>query len=238
GVDLAARPDDPVTAALGGRVDFVGSLPGYGNVIALTHSEHLITIYAHVAEPRVRRGDVVSRGQPIASIGAEGFVHYEVRQAKEAVDPETLIALSPSPPAGGTVDFSRSLSENEPTAERLLAGVLGSESTAAYEPPPALAARPSAEFQVSEPPPATPAENGAGGWEAFGVGAVLVGSNLLYFPTKLGYAGADALTGGFALILAHDVDVASAIWRPSLGGDYFVTEGHVRGETPLRFFAQ
>jgi peptidase M23-like protein len=240
GVDLAARPDEPVTAALAGKVDYIGDIPGYGNVIALSHSEHLITVYAHVAEPRVRQGDVVSHGQTIASIGPEGFVHYEVRESKQAVDPQTLIAFAPSPPSGGAVDFSRSLSEEEPAGGSVLAGVLGAERPHIPPPPPNPVPPPPparSETEVTETPPVAE-RNGSNGWAAFGLGAALVGSNLVYVPTKLTYAGVGALTGGFALVLAHDLGVASSIWKPTLGGDYFVTEGHVRGAAPLRFFGQ
>ena len=70
-----------------------------------------------------------------------------------------------------------------------------------------------------------------------GVGLALevLGANLFYVPAKLAYAGVGAVTGMFALVLAHDTSVAQDIWKPALGGDYVVTADHIRGDAPLRF---
>jgi len=68
--------------------------------------------------------------------------------------------------------------------------------------------------------------------------AALVGANLLYLPAKLAYAGVGVVTGAVVLLLAHDTAVAGDVWLPTLGGDYLVTERHLRGEVPLRFLGE
>ena len=82
-------------------------------------------------------------------------------------------------------------------------------------------------------PPAC-AEEGTGaqvGW-----GLATVGSNILYVPSKLVYAGVGGLTGGMAYVLtAGNRESANNIWRPSMGGTYLLTPPMVRGEEPIMF---
>jgi hypothetical protein len=89
------------------------------------------------------------------------------------------------------------------------------------------------------PPPTPVGESGAAEGQSplAGVGLALevLGANLFYVPAKLAYAGVGAVTGMFALALAHDTSVAQDVWGSALGGDYFVTADHVRGDAPLRF---
>jgi len=73
------------------------------------------------------------------------------------------------------------------------------------------------------------------GWSGVGLGAAVVGANLFYVPAKLAYAAIGGLTGAVTLILAHDTAVANKVWAPALGGDYFVTAAHLRGEESLHF---
>ncbi|MET0151293.1 MAG: hypothetical protein ABW298_01620, partial [Candidatus Binatia bacterium] len=72
-------------------------------------------------------------------------------------------------------------------------------------------------------------------WGGIAFGAALVGTNLLYVPAKLGYAALGTVIGGITLVLAHDREVAAEVWWPALGGDFFVTAAHLRGEEPIHF---
>jgi len=99
GIDLAAREGTPVIAAGNGRVVFAGRFPlsrnvgwwRYGNIVVLVHGERYLTIYAHLEEILVRRGQQVQRGEQIATVGNTGWstsphLHYEVRVAPEDGD--------------------------------------------------------------------------------------------------------------------------------------------------------
>ncbi len=67
-----------------------------------------------------------------------------------------------------------------------------------------------------------------------GLGAVLI--DLVYMPVKVVYATLGGLTGGFAFVLTGGrTDVATSIWRPSLGGTYVVTPSMLRGDEPINF---
>jgi murein DD-endopeptidase MepM/ murein hydrolase activator NlpD len=99
GIDLAAREGTPVMAAGGGRVVFAGRFPlsrnvrwwRYGNVIVITHGGRYVTIYAHLQDISVRRGQQLARGDVIGTVGNTGWstsphLHYEVRVLNEGDD--------------------------------------------------------------------------------------------------------------------------------------------------------
>jgi hypothetical protein len=70
----------------------------------------------------------------------------------------------------------------------------------------------------------------------FGVGVGAVFTNLIYMPVKFVYATIGGITGGFAYVLTgFNYDLASGIWRPSLGGTYVVTPSMLKGEDKIFF---
>ncbi len=92
GVDIAAPEGSPVKASADGTVKFSGRQAGYGNLVIIEHSGGIETRYAHNSDNHVRKGEVVSKGQVIASVGDSGratgpHLHFEVRKDGEAVDP-------------------------------------------------------------------------------------------------------------------------------------------------------
>jgi murein DD-endopeptidase MepM/ murein hydrolase activator NlpD len=102
GIDLAAREGTKVMAAGDGRVVFAGRFPlrrnvrwwRYGNVVVLEHDNRYLTIYAHLDEITVGRGQQVNRGDQIGTVGNTGWstsphLHYEVR-VREIPDSEPI----------------------------------------------------------------------------------------------------------------------------------------------------
>ncbi len=91
GVDIAASEDAQVRAAADGEVSYTGSPREYGNLIVLLHADGVRTAYAHVKSILVRQGQTVTRGQAIATAGANGnaapLVHFEVRRKGVPVNP-------------------------------------------------------------------------------------------------------------------------------------------------------
>ena len=105
GLDFAAPPGTPIVAATGGVVTEARRLPGYGNTVEIDHGDGVTTRYAHAQSLLVRRGDLVARGQPVATVGTSGrstgpHLHFEVRMAGQPVDPTLFLA---GPPAGAPV---------------------------------------------------------------------------------------------------------------------------------------
>lgn len=105
GVDFAVDYGTPVVAALSGRVIYVGEHGGYGNVVAIQHSDNTQTFYAHLQDFYTEPGAWVEQGMTIATVGSTGFstgphLHFEVRQTQDgqwfAVDPNRYIDLRQS----------------------------------------------------------------------------------------------------------------------------------------------
>lgn len=102
GIDIQVGNGTPVFAAAAGTVTFVGSSGGYGELIIINHSGGLQTFYAHLSNARVRTGNAVNDGTPIALSGgykgAPGagdstgpHLHFEVRLNGTAINPLPLL---------------------------------------------------------------------------------------------------------------------------------------------------
>ena len=74
--------------------------------------------------------------------------------------------------------------------------------------------------------------------EDAGMGTATVLANVIYMPTKLVYAAAGGITGGFAYLLTGaNYEVAERVWTPSLGGNYVLVPEQLRGNQPIYFSA-
>ena len=98
GINIEAPEGTPVRAAASGTVTYAGNeLKGYGNLILIRHADNYITAYTHLAHMTVKRGEPISAGGVIGSIGHTGDVttpqlHFETRRgATEIIDPKTLL---------------------------------------------------------------------------------------------------------------------------------------------------
>ena len=86
-----------MVAADNGVVAYAGNeLQGYGNMVLVRHQDGYVTAYAHNSDLLVKRGDIVNRGQKIASSGASGGVsepqiHFEVRRGSKPVNPMSYL---------------------------------------------------------------------------------------------------------------------------------------------------
>lgn len=85
GLDIAARFGHSVRAARWGTVAYVGWFDQWrGQAVVIDHGGGLYTVYAHINEPCVLKGDRVKAGQVIATVGHNGHstgphLHFEVR---------------------------------------------------------------------------------------------------------------------------------------------------------------
>lgn len=92
GVDFCGNLGDSIVASDCGTVVFSGWSGGYGNIIKIDHNNGYVTYYAHCSELYAKEGDVVQKGDVIATLGNTGnstgpHVHFEIRYAGDCLDP-------------------------------------------------------------------------------------------------------------------------------------------------------
>ena len=96
GTDYLAAWQDTVYATGSGVVKRARWNAGYGRCIIIDHTWGYQSTYAHLYRYFVRRGDTVSKGQPIARAGNSGAVtgphlHYEVRRYGKRANPSLFV---------------------------------------------------------------------------------------------------------------------------------------------------
>ena len=96
GIDFAGSEGEDVVATASGVVTWSSSMFGYGNLVEIDHGNGLRTRYGHNASLSVNVGDVVAKGQKIATMGSTGrstgpHVHYEVLRAGQQIDPQKYV---------------------------------------------------------------------------------------------------------------------------------------------------
>lgn len=103
GLDIIAPQGTPVCAAAGGTViEARRSVKGEGNNVVISHKGGYRTVYSHLLEINVKKGQSVVRGQRIGSVGMTGssyspHLHYEVRRGDDILDPVTFLFADVSP---------------------------------------------------------------------------------------------------------------------------------------------
>ena len=73
GFDLAKLSHSSIPASNDGKVLFAEQLGIYGNCVVIDHGFGLQTIYGHLSEFLVKKGDTVKRGQTIGKTGSTGL---------------------------------------------------------------------------------------------------------------------------------------------------------------------
>jgi len=96
GLDFPAETGTPIVAAAGGVVVVRAFHAAYGNMVEIDHGNDLSTLYAHVSAVLVNTGDIVKRGQLIATVGSTGrstgpHLHFEVLASGVPQDPRPFL---------------------------------------------------------------------------------------------------------------------------------------------------
>ncbi|MGN5519714.1 M23 family metallopeptidase [Halopseudomonas sp. Lyrl_26] len=99
GLDFAAPRGTPIYAVGAGVVTYAGRRGAYGNMVEITHGNGYKTRYAHAQELMVNKGDLVKKGEQIATVGSTGrstgpHLHLEVYRNDRAIDPARFLALN------------------------------------------------------------------------------------------------------------------------------------------------
>lgn len=115
GIDYAVPTGTPIVSAAAGRVVMATDRLITGLSVVVEHLPGVYALYYHLDRIEVEEGQIIARGQRLGTVGATGLVtgphlHWEIRVAGVAVDPESLLTrslfdLGPRPTeATGAVD--------------------------------------------------------------------------------------------------------------------------------------
>ena len=96
-VDIANRSAPPIVAAAAGRVvTVIYSRVGYGYHVVIDHGNGYQTLYAHMSQIYVKKGQIVSAGQSIGQMGSTGrstgtHLHFEIIKKGVKLNPLSLL---------------------------------------------------------------------------------------------------------------------------------------------------
>ena len=97
GLDMAGRKGTPVVAAANGRVDQVFDDSALGRGLSIDHGNGIRTIYGHMEKVLVRKGERLTRGEPVGLMGSTGarstgpHLHYAVKVDGQYVNPRNYL---------------------------------------------------------------------------------------------------------------------------------------------------
>ena len=103
GIDFTAPEGTPIQATGDGKVIKVKKMKtGYGRHVVIDHGYGYKTLYAHMKEITVKKGESVKKGQAIGIVGNTGkstapHLHYEVRYRDKPINPINFVMDGLSP---------------------------------------------------------------------------------------------------------------------------------------------
>lgn len=89
GIDILASPSSSARSVFDGVVSMVVNLGGFHNVVMVRHGE-FITVYSHIDQIAVKKGQQVKAGQTIGTIyndDGRNILHFEVRRETAKLNP-------------------------------------------------------------------------------------------------------------------------------------------------------
>ncbi|MDJ0642626.1 MAG: M23 family metallopeptidase, partial [Erythrobacter sp.] len=100
GIDFKGARGSPIMAAATGEITFAGWKGGYGRTVEVTHSNGIVTRYAHMSRIDVAVGQSVEAGDTLGGLGSSGrstgpHLHFEVRINGRAVNPRPFLETAP-----------------------------------------------------------------------------------------------------------------------------------------------
>lgn len=96
GLDFVGPNNEKVISPSGGKVILAGRFSDYGNAVVIDHGFGITTRYGHLATVKVSEGQLVKKGQVIATQGSTGrstgsHLHYEVRYRNTPLNPRKFL---------------------------------------------------------------------------------------------------------------------------------------------------
>ncbi|MFQ5672759.1 MAG: murein hydrolase activator EnvC family protein [Nitrospinales bacterium] len=99
GINIRTNKGTPVRVVYSGKVLYIGSLAGYGNLVIIGHGENYHSVYGHMGRIFTKVGKNVRRGQILGKSGDSGSIigaalYFELRHNGKAIDPATWFRLA------------------------------------------------------------------------------------------------------------------------------------------------
>ncbi len=96
GISIAAGSENAVRSTAGGEVAYAGTLRGYGRMVIVRHGDGFHSIYAHLSNITVSKGQRVNAGNVLGQAGAipgsvPAGVHFQLYKKGRAVDPMSFL---------------------------------------------------------------------------------------------------------------------------------------------------
>lgn len=97
GINIAAAKGSIVKAAGDGVVVYSGNeIDVFGGIILVDHGSGWVTAYGHLDGLNVKRGDKLTKGQVLGTVGDTGYVatpqlHFEIRKDRKPLNPLTKL---------------------------------------------------------------------------------------------------------------------------------------------------
>ncbi|HLA40081.1 MAG TPA: peptidoglycan DD-metalloendopeptidase family protein, partial [Candidatus Glassbacteria bacterium] len=96
GIEISSPEGDQVSTVASGSVVMAEWYLAYGKTVMIDHGSSMYTIYAHLGEVYVNKGDFVKDGDVIATVGSTGslegpMLYFELRDGARPVDPRTWL---------------------------------------------------------------------------------------------------------------------------------------------------
>lgn len=96
GIDFAGKVGTELMAVAPGRVISAGERVGYGLTVEIDHGLGFTTLYAHLSQAKVARGDWVRPGTVVGLGGSSGrstgpHLHYEIRYKGDPFNPSKFV---------------------------------------------------------------------------------------------------------------------------------------------------
>jgi murein hydrolase activator len=100
GLEFKTAAASQVSAILGGRIAFAGSMPGYDSVVIIDHGKRSYSLYGRLGKIFVAKGDLVRRGGSVgvtSELDAKGRnFYFETRKNGDPIDPMTVLGRAAS----------------------------------------------------------------------------------------------------------------------------------------------
>ncbi|MCB5252149.1 MAG: M23 family metallopeptidase [Candidatus Cloacimonadaceae bacterium] len=96
GIDISNQTGTPIYATASGVVEKTRYTRGYGKHVVIDHGNGYKSLYAHLYNIKIKKGESVSKGQIIGLMGDTGYstgphLHYEVQYNQHKLNPANFL---------------------------------------------------------------------------------------------------------------------------------------------------